>query len=187
MKLTITVVSLSLALFACSKKEEDKGKGKTKSGKTKSGTTKTGETKSEAKMTAKTIASMKLTIDVPADANVDDNTKRAHFPSATIYASPTIFVTGQNEMFWKKDLAAQKKDIEKSPGNKFKKFTKETPGKDGGFHLEYELISMDDKPLYSFHIRRKIGDKLVDCHTNTSSEAARKKGIKMCMTLRPAK
>lgn len=186
MKLTIAAVSLLLAISACSKKDENKDKNK--AGKTKSGeSAKTDNKMPVVKTTAKTIPSLKLTIDVPADANVSDDTKRAHFPSATIYASPTIFVTAKNDMFWKKDLAAQKKEIEKNPGNKFKKFTKETPGKDGGFHLEYELTSMTGKPLYSFHIRRKIGGTLVDCHTNTSSEAERQKGIKMCMTLRPAK
>jgi len=182
MKLTtIFALTLSLALFACSK-SDDKDKGKTKAGKTASGKTAT----SSAKLKAAKIASMSVAIDVPEGTKVSDDSKRAHFPSATIFASPTIFVTGKNDMFWKKDLAAQKADIQKSPGNKFKKFTKETPAKDG-FHLEYELTSMTGKPLYSFRIRRTIGGKQYDCHTNTSSPEERAKGIKMCMSLRAAK
>ena len=179
MKLTVFAVSLSLALFACSKKDDESKSGKKgKAGKT--------VTKKPAKLKAAKIASMGLALDVPEGTNITDNTKTAHFPSATVYASPTFFVTGKNDMFWKKDVAAQKADIKKSPGNKFKKFTKEKAAGDG-FHLEYELISMMKKPLYSFHIRRTIGGKLVDCSTNASSPEERAKGIKMCMSLRPAK
>jgi hypothetical protein len=141
-----------------------------------------------AKLAAVSIASMALTLDVPAESLVSDNTATAGFPSGTLYADPTIFVIGANEMFWKNDLAAQKAEIEKDPGNTFKKFTKEE-AVEGGFHLEYELASMLDpkETLYGFHVRATIGGKEVDCSSNTQSPPEMARGVKMCKSLRASK
>lgn len=138
-----------------------------------------------AKLGPVSLASMSLTLDVPAESVVSDNTATAGFPSGTLYANPTIFVIGANEMFWKKDLASQKAEIEKDPGNTFKKFTKEEVV-EGGFHLEYELASMLDpkETLYGFHVRATIAGKEVDCSSNTKGPAEMARGVTMCKSLR---
>lgn len=168
-----------LALGACSKSDDagDSQSAPNSAAKTVNAPT--------AKIEAVSIASMAVTLDVPAESLINDNTPTAGFPSGTIYASPTIFVVGANDMFWKKDLASQKAEIEKDPGNTFKKFTKEET-LDGGFHLEYELASMIDpnETLYGFHVRATIAGKEIDCSSNTQSPDEMARGVAMCKTLR---
>ncbi len=176
--LALLTAFTTLALSACSK--DDKAEGAD----TGSSTAKIVSAE-PAKLAAVSLESMALTLDVPAESLVNDNTASAGFPSGTIYADPTIFVVGANEMFWKRDLASQKAEIEKDPGNTFKKFTKEET-LEGGFHLEYELASMLDpkETLYGFHIRTTIAGKEVDCSSNTQSPAEMARGVKMCKSLR---
>ncbi len=176
--ITVAVAGIALTLGACSKSEDSAataGKGADKA----SPVTK----EKVAAQSPVSIASLALQIDVDEDSIVSDNTKTAHFPSATIYSSPTLFIIGANEMFWEKDLAAQKAEIEKSPGNKFKKFTKEESA-DGGFHLEFELLSMMDETLYGFHLRSTVNGKEFDCSSNADTPEGMAKGVAMCKTLR---
>lgn len=179
--LTFLAAFSALALGACSKSDDaaSSDKGAATSGKAAAA-------KAATPMAA-TIASMAVTIDVPEDSLVDDNTATAHFPSGTLYANPTIFLMGANDMFWKKDMASQKTEIEKSPGNTFKAFTKEE-AIEGGFHLEFDLASMMDpkETLYGFHVRTTIAGKEIDCSSNTSSPEERERGVAMCKTLRAA-
>jgi hypothetical protein len=179
--LAFLVAITTLALGACSKDEKtDRGEKGASTAKTVNAAQRTLE--------AVSIASMGLTLDVPAESLIDDNTATAGFPSGTLYADPTIFVVGANEMYWKGDLAAQKGEIERDPGNTFKKFTKEETA-DGGFHLEYELASMLDPTdtLYGFHRRATIAGKEVDCSSNTRSADERSRGVAMCKSLRASK
>ncbi len=143
------------------------------------------ETAPAAKLTYKPIGDFGLEVQVSADTSIDDNTKSAGFPTATIWSSPTVFVTGKGELFWLADVEAAKRDAQGDP-NPFKEFTKEDVT-DGGFHLEYTLESMmDKKPLYGFRIRTTIGGKPYDCHTNSQSEQERAAAIAICQSLRPA-
>lgn len=183
---TATVL-LSLALpallaSACSKSDSDKAQDDKAVTAGKSAPAKAD------KLEAVSIASMGVSLDVPAESMVDDNTATAGFASGTIYANPTIFLVGKNDMFWKGDLSAQKAEIEKDPGNTFKKFTKEETA-EGGFHLEFELASMLDpnETLYGFHVRTTIDGKEIDCSSNTRSPDEMARGVAMCKTLRAAK
>jgi len=181
--LAVLAAITTLALGACSKDEKTDSaeKSPTMAAKTVKAAT--------ARIEAVSIASMGLTLDVPAESLLDDNTETAGFPSAMLYTDPTtLFLVGANEMYWKGDLASQKGEIEKDPGNTFKKFTKEETA-DGGFHLEYELASMLDPAvtLYGFHVRATIGGKQVDCISNTHSADERSRGVAMCKSLRATK
>ncbi len=182
-RLTLLAALTTLTLGACSKSDDSSDKGDSP----KTSAAKPSESK-QARKEAVTVASMGLALDVPSGSEVTDNTANAGFPSGTLYADPTIFLIGANDMFWKADIAAQKAEIEKDPGNTFKKFTKEE-ATEGGFHLEYELASMLDpkETLYGFHIRATVDGKKVDCSSNTSSPAEMARGVAMCKSLRASK
>src|SRR5687768_4495174 len=92
-----------------------------------------GETKpAEAKLEFKKLGGLPLEAEVPSDANIDDTSKGAGYPSVTIYASPTTFVSGGGEMSdLKPTLEETKARMEKEPGNKFKKWGKEEKTADG--------------------------------------------------------
>lgn len=179
---TLIVAALSLTLFttACGKKSDgDKAKATEGGGKEGGG----GKAAPPAKLEYKKIASLGLEVEVPSDANVDDNTANAGFPSATIWASPTIFLMGGDMI--PSDFDKAKADIQKDP-NPFKSFTKEDKT-EGGWHLEYELESMMDKAvLYGVSIRQTIDGKVYDCGTNSSSKEEREKTIKICKSVRKA-
>lgn len=178
----VLLTSATLALGACGKSED---KDSASSDNKAASASKGADKPAPKALKAAPIASMKVQIDVPEDADVNDNTETAHFPSATIYASPTIFITGANEMIWDAELSKVKTDLEKQPGNTFKKYLKEEAA-EGGFHLEYELSSMMDpkKTLYGFHIRTTIGETQYDCSSNTQSTEEMAKGVSMCKSLR---
>jgi len=172
MRSIMLVITVSLAL-GCGEKQE------------KSGAAKETKDKPAAKSEWKSLGSLGLEASVPGSTEIDDKTKSAGFPTATIWASPTTFVTGKNDMFWPADVAKAKAEIQKDP-NKFQAFSKEE-SKDGGFHLEYTLESMmDKKPIYGVKLRRTIGGKVYDCGSNSSSEAERAKVIALCGSLRAA-
>lgn len=184
MKTTLISIAILTLAVGCEKKE-DKGaaSGDDKGAATKGDGDKGG---AAAKMEWMKIGSLGVEAEVPGGTTVDDKSKGAGFPTATIWASPTTFVSAQNDMFWPADAAKAKAEIEKDP-NKFQKFTKEEAAGDT-FHLEFTLESMMDKtPIYGVKIRKKVGDKLFDCGSNSGSEAERAKVTKICNSLRAAK
>lgn len=176
-----TVVLLSaLSLAACGGDKDDK-KGSS------SGSSGGADKAAPAKMEWKKVGEMGIEVQVPAGTDIDDKTKSAGFPTATLWASPTTFIHAKNDMFWPKDVAKAKADIQKDP-NPFQEFTKEDVSADG-YHLEFTLKSMMDekKLVYGVALRSTIGGKQYDCGSNTSSEAERAKVLTMCKSLRPAK
>jgi hypothetical protein len=121
-------------------------------------------------------------MELPADATVSDSSGDA--PGVSIFNNKGDFTVDVNvtTAAHPSTFAAAKKDVEKDP-NKFQKFTveKETPD---GWHLEYELESMiDKKPLYGVQIRKKIGDKSIQCGRNVREEAGRASAAKACTSL----
>lgn len=139
-----------------------------------------------AKMTYKKVGTLGVEIEVAEDTNIDDKTKTAMFPTATVWGASSFFITKENEMMWNSSVEKIKKEIE-GEINPFKKFTKEE-AVEGGIHLEYQLESMvDQKPIYGFTIRRTIGGAKYDCSSNLSSEALRANIVKRCLSLRAAK
>jgi hypothetical protein len=185
MKLISTALFVSFLMFsagACKKKEGDKA----------SGGAGTAEKKTEpaaappAKLAFKKLGALGLEAEVPEGAEITDNTSGAGFPSATIYASPTTFVSGAGDMSdLKPTIEETKKELEKDP-NKLKSWTKEEKSADGWL-LEGERESMTGEKLYAIEIRKTIDGKPWNCGTNASSEAERETAKKLCNSLRAAK
>jgi hypothetical protein len=142
----------------------------------------------------KKIPSMGIEVQVAPDADVQDGTKSAGFPSSTIYSTdgtPTTFIFGAKDladsMTLSKDFDSTKARVQKEM-NGFKSFTKEEKTADG-FTLLYTGASMGDpnSSLYGVTIRSTAAGLTLDCQTNASSEAEREKTIKLCKSIRAAK
>ena len=139
-----------------------------------------------AKLTWKKLGALGLEAEVPEHADVDDTSSGAGFPSATIYASPTTFVSGTGDLSdVKPTLEETKARLEKDP-NKLTGWTKEEKTEDGWL-LEGTRQSMMGDTLYAISVRRTIDGKPYDCGTNASSEAEREKAKAICQSLRVAK
>jgi hypothetical protein len=184
MKLLSTTLFIALAFTAACKKKED---GATTGATPAAGDKKTAEPAAPAaKLTFKKLGDLGLEAEVPADAEITDDTKGAGFPSATIYASPTTFVMGKGDMSDLKDtIEDTKKELEKDP-NKLKSWTKEEKTADG-FVLEGDRDSMSGSKLFAIEVRRTIDGKPWNCGTNASSEDERTKAKALCNSLRAAK
>jgi hypothetical protein len=141
----------------------------------------------------KKIPSMGIEVQVAPDADVQDNTASAGFPSSTIYSTgtPTTFIFGAKDlsdsMTLSKDFDSTKARVQKEM-NGFKSFTKEEKTADG-FILLYTGASMGDPnaSLYGVTIRSQAAGLTLDCQTNASSEAEREQTIKLCKSIRAAK
>lgn len=176
---------LALALVAACGKKDEKGGGAAK-----------GTEKEAPKPVWKKIASIGIEVEVTPDADVQDNTATSGFPSSTIYSmdgTPTTFIFGaknpEESMAISKDFDATKARVQKEM-NGFKAFSKEEKAADGvGFELRYTGTDMmeKDKSLYGITYRTKIGDMILDCSTNASSEADLEKTAKLCKSIRAAK
>jgi hypothetical protein len=137
-----------------------------------------------AKLVYKPLGSLGLEAQVPDDANIDDNTKSAGFPSATIWAQPTTFVMGAGaDSLEPQTFDAAKQEVQKDP-NPFQKFTKQEATPDG-WKLEYELQSSIDKAtIYGYKVRFKIDGKPFDCGSNGRTTSERDAVVKICSTIR---
>jgi hypothetical protein len=182
-------ISLALALAltaACGKKSDDKS----------GGAAAKGTDKPAAAPVWKKVASMGIEVQVAPDADVQDNSASSGFPSSTIYSTdgtPTMFIFGAKDPA---DSLAISKDYDSTKGrvqkemNGFKSFTKDEKGADGvGFELRYTGADMmeKEKTLYGITIRSKVGELVLDCSTNASSEAEIEQAAKLCKSIRAAK
>jgi hypothetical protein len=140
-----------------------------------------------AKLAYKPLGALGLEAEVPDDANVDDNTKSAGFPSVTIWAQPTTFVNGAGaDSMEPQTFDAAKQEVQKDP-NPFQKFTKQEATSDG-WKLEYELQSGIDKAtIYGYKVRFKVDGKPFDCGSNGRSTAERDAVVKICSSIRKQK
>ena len=140
-----------------------------------------------AKLVYKKLGSLPLEANIPDDAKIDDNSATAGFPSVTIWASPTNFVSGAgDESFAAQTFDKAKEEIQKDP-NPFKQFTKAEATPDG-WRLEYELSSMIDKtPVYGFKARFQVDGKPYECGSNVNSAAERDTIKAACTSIRKAK
>ena len=134
----------------------------------------------------KQVGGLGIEAQVWQDTRIDDKTASAKFPSVTIWASPTVFVTGKNDVFWPADAEKAKEEAKSDP-NKFQSFTLDKATA-SGFHLEYTLESLMDKaPIYGVKIRETVGGNPFDCGGNAKSETERKKIVAICQSLRASK
>lgn len=191
-KICGSAVIALLAVTAC-KKGDDKAAPST-TDETKGGTAETKPAAAPAARAWKKVPSMGIEVEVAADADVQDNTASAGFPSSTIYSAdtPTTFIFGHKgdlaeSMSLSKDFASTKARLQKEH-NGFKAFTKEQEGADGAFELRYTGTSMgDNAPLYGVTIRSSVAGLTIDCQTNAKSEAEIEATVKLCKSIRAAK
>lgn len=131
------------------------------------------------------LPSLGLQAEVPSSAKIDDGTANAGFPVVTIYASPTVAVTGAGDMSdLKPTLDETKTQLAKDP-NKLKSWTREDKTADGWI-LEAARESMSGGALIGVSVRRTLGDKPYDCGTNAATRDEADRAIKMCQSLKPA-
>lgn len=188
LRISLASFGLVLAIAGC-KKGDDKGGGG-------GGAAKATDDKPAAAPVWKKVASIGIEVEVAPDADVQDNTASAGFPSSTIYSTdgtPTTFIFGaknlEESLAISKDFDTTKARVQKEH-NGFKAFTKEDKGADGvSFELRYTGTDMmeKEKTLYGITIRSKVGDTVLDCSTNASSEAEIEKTAKLCKSIRAAK
>lgn len=174
------VLALSLSLFGCKKKQAATGEPPAAGDKA---------TKPEAAPAQfRKLGALPLEAEVAADANIDDNTKTAGFPSVSIYASPTTFVTGAGETSEiKATIEETKAELAKDP-NKLKAFTREEKTADGWIlELTRDDMMEPGKELHGVWVRRTLGGKPYDCGTNGRSKDEQAKAEKLCLSLREAK
>ena len=180
---TTLVVALSLAIVsACKKKEGDASGGAATGDKTAE------PAAAPAKLKYQKLGSLPLEAEVPEGANIDDTSKGAGFPSVTIYADPTTFVSGAGDMSdLKPTIEDTKTRLGKDP-NKLKTFTREEKTADGWIlELTREAMIEPGKELYGVSVRKTINGAPFDCGTNGKSKEEQQKAEKLCMSLRAAK
>lgn len=141
-----------------------------------------GKAPAPAALAWKTLDKLGAKIEVPADVEVMDASADA--PGVSIVTPKgdlSIDVVVTTDVY-ASTLEAAQAEIKKDP-NAFKKFTVEKKT-DDGWHLEFELESMIDKtPLYGVQVRKKIGDKSIQCSRNVKTEDERAKVAKACGSL----
>lgn len=170
-------VFLVLALAACSSKKSD---GPGADNKPVEGD----PAAAPAKVAFQKLGTLGLEAEVPDGANIDDTTKGAGYPSATIYASPTTFVNGAGDMSDLKPTAEETK-ARLVKEEKSLKPTREDKTPDGWI-IEMTGESMGS-PTIAVSVRRTIGGKPWDCGSNVNSKAEATKLEKLCQSLRAAK
>jgi hypothetical protein len=183
----IALTSLTLGTTACKKKDEAATGGAKPSEGDKAGG---GKVAPPAKLSYQKIGATGLEVEVAADATIDDTSASAGFPSATIYSSPTTFLSGA---FSADDWGMIKATFEESKAgiihdagaDKMKPFTKEEKTADG-WQFEWEAAGMSGSPVYGIQIRMVVAGKAWDCGTNASSPAERETAIKVCKSVRKA-
>ena len=176
---TTLLVSLSLFVIpACHKKDEPTGAAPAAA---------PTEPAAPAKLAYQKLGSLPLEAEIPSDANVDDSTKSAGFPSVTVYAQPTTFIFGPGDMSDVKPTIEETKDRVAKEVDAFKGFTREDKTADGWI-LEGAGESMvDKKPLYTVSVRRTIAGVPYDCGTNADTKDEIARAEKLCQSLRAAK
>jgi len=135
-----------------------------------------------AALAFKKLDKLGLEIEVPADAEVSDSAGDA--PGANVSSGDMTIMIATVTDVYPSDFAAAKKGIEGDP-NKFKAFSKEAQT-EGGWHLEYELTSMDGAPLYGVEVRKTIDGKGYQCGRNDRNVAVRDAVAKACLSLKKA-
>lgn len=184
MSLFAFVLTLGAVAAGCGEKTaggDPAGTGKA-AGADEAGKTAGAKTAAPAALAFKNLDKLGAKIEVPADAEIMDSSGDA--PAVSIFTPAgdlSIDVLVTTEVYASTFEAAQT-EIKKDP-NPFKKFTAEKKTADG-WNLEFELESMIDKtPLYGVQVRKKIGDKSIQCSRNVNTEAERAKVAKACASL----
>lgn len=121
-------------------------------------------------------------IEMPAGAKAEDTSAdAANYSVAPEDYSFTVMVSTVTEAY-PSTYDAAVEEVKKMT-NGFKAFSKNEKTADG-WVFEFEGESMMDKsPLYGVVVRKKLGDKSIECSRNESSKAARDSVEKACLSL----
>jgi len=167
--------ALTLATAACGKSDSSSAKAKPAEGESAA---------APAKLSFQKLGSMGLEAEVPEGANIDDTSKGAGYPSVTIYASPTTFVSGAGDM---SDL---KPSLEETKARLVKEEKSLKPGREDktadGWIIEMKGKSMTGDEIVAVSVRRTLGGKPFDCSSNVKQDEVAKLE-KLCASLRAAK
>lgn len=177
-------ISFLLTTTGCGDKKDGAATPSAKPGEGKAGGS--GGKKDLGAPTWKKLDKLGLQIEVPASAEFMDTSADA--PGGQ-------FFTGNNECSvrvnqtteaYTDDFNRAKEEAEKDPGKTFVKWVKAEKTADG-WHLEWEATSSMDpaRKLYPVSIRRKFGDKQVECWESPESAESAACTIKSCQSLKP--
>lgn len=121
-------------------------------------------------------------IEMPAGAKAEDTSAdAANYSVSPEDFSYTVMVSTVTEAY-PSTYEAAVEEVKKMT-NGFKAFTKNEKTADG-WVFEFEGESMMDKsPLYGAVVRKKVGDKSIECSRNESSKASRDAVMKACLSL----
>ncbi|MEZ4380321.1 MAG: hypothetical protein R3A79_03175 [Nannocystaceae bacterium] len=187
--LILTATALTLVTgMGCSKGDDAKAGDKAAAGDEAKADDK-GDEKPEAaaapaKKVWKEFKEMKVQLELPEDANVEEHKLDDWNGSANWGDYAHQLDVSTVTAAYPSDFEAAKKSIESDP-NPFQKFTKEEQSEDG-WHFEYELKSMMDpnRSLYGVSIRKKVGDKEFVCGRNVDSAEEAALVAEVCASLK---
>ena len=125
---------------------------------------------------------MGVKIQMPAGSKAEDTSADApNYSVAPEDYSYTVMVSTVTAAYTEKYESAVE-EVKKST-NGFKAFSKNEKTADG-WVLEFEGESMMDKaPLYGVMIRKKVGDKGIECGRNEPTKEARDAVAKACLSI----
>ena len=187
----VPLLTASLALAACGKKSDSNASSAAKPGEAAA----PAAAAKPVELVWKKIPSIGIEVQVPPDADVQDNTANAGFMASTIFfmdgSAPTTFIFGAKDLadavVMSADLESTKARVQKEM-NGWKSFTKEEKTADG-FVLTYTGADVLEAttPLYGATVRTVVAGVTLDCSSNAPTTAEIDKVIAFCKNLRAAK
>ena len=177
----ILAASIPLTLAACGKKKDEEKTGGA-AAKPTAGDKAPAATPA-AKLEWKKLDNMKLQIEAPSDAKVEENKQddwsaTLMDDSGNFYLNVSTVTAAYPETF-EKDVA----EVEKDPGCTFGSWTKKETTPDG-WHLESKCKGMSGNDNIAINIRKKIGDKSYSCWQKTEKADQAAAYVKACDSLK---
>ena len=169
-------VSLAFTLAACGKKAD-------KPAASDKGTTPAKGAPAAAALEWKKLDNMKLQIEAPSDAAVEENKQddwsaTLMDKSGNFYLNISTITAAYPETF-----EASVAEVEKDPGCKFASWTKKETTPDG-WHLESKCKGMSGNDNIAIDIRKKVGDKSFSCWQKTEKADQAAAYVKACDSIK---
>ena len=141
--------------------------------------------KPASNLVTKTNEKLKLSIDVPANAEMEDQTFSWPAFRANTEDFEDLLIQDLTTMNPNATMAEDKAHYEKDGECDFASWVKseETPD---GWILQYKCKGGDDKEYQKVVVRKKIGDKAIQCNAKVKDSAALDVATKSCQSLKPA-
>ena len=169
-------VSLALTLAACGKKEE-KAAGSDK------GATPAKGAPAAAALEWKKLDNMKLQIEAPSDAKVEEN-KQDDWSATLMDGSGNFYLNVSTiTAAYPETFEASVAEVEKDPGCTFASWTKKETTPDG-WHLESKCKGMSGDEKIAIDIRKKVGDKSYSCWQKVEKAEQAAAYVKACNSIK---